>query len=158
MLTKITMKYSILLFSFVFCLFSFKDFEIQWVENLAGDFSFSRKQSLKCEAWCYEYAGATEMIAKRLSKHKIECYTLGNTATHCTLHFYIINNVISNPRIELNSSADGKHTYLCNEGTIKMDKKAMQKGILKAAFDMKFDHPENPDKVMFWKGKIYIKI
>ncbi|WP_281321961.1 hypothetical protein [Flavobacterium aestivum] len=152
------MKYSILLFSLIFCLFPFKDLKIQWVENLDGDFSFSRKQSLKCEAWCYEYAGATEIIAKRSNKDTIECYTLANEATHCTLHFYIINNVISNPRIELNSIADGKRTYVCNDGSIKMDKKAMQKGILKAQFDMKFDHPENPEKVMFWKGKIYAKI
>ncbi|MCD0468731.1 hypothetical protein [Flavobacterium sp. JAS] len=152
------MKYTALLFSLVFCLFPFKDFDIQWVENLDGDFSFSPKQSLKCEAWCYEYAGATAINAKRWSKDTIECYTLANTATHCTLNFYIINNVISNPRIELNSIASGKRIYICNEGNIKIDKKAMQKGILKAEFDMKFDHLENPDKLMFWKGKIYTKI
>lgn len=152
------MKYTVFLFGFVFCLFPFKDFDIQWVENLDSDFSFSRKHSLKCEAWCYEYAGADEMKAKRLSKDTIECYTLANTATHSTLNFYIINNVVSNPRIELNSIVDGKLIYECNEGNIKIDKKAMQKGILKAEFDMKFDHPENPDKLMFWKGKIYTKI
>lgn len=152
------MKYTVLLFSLIFYLFPSKDFNIQWVENLSGDFSFSRKHSLKCEAWCYEYGGATEIIAKRWSKDSIECYTLGNAATHCTLNFYIINNVISNPRIELNSIADGSRTYACNEGNIKIDKKAMQKGILKAEFDMKFDHRENPDKLMFWKGKIYTKI
>lgn len=152
------MKYTVLLFSLVFCLFPFKDFEIQWFENLDGDFSFSRKQSLKCEAWCYEYAGATEIIAKRLNKDSIECYTLTNVATHSALHFYVVNNVIRNPRIELNSIADGKRTYLCKDGSIKMDRKAMQKGILKAQFDMKFDHPENPEKIMFWKGKIYTRI
>ncbi|CAA9195990.1 hypothetical protein [Flavobacterium collinsii] len=152
------MKYTVLLFSLVFCLFPFKDFEIQWFENLDGDFSFSQKQSLKCEAWCYEYAGATEIIAKRLNKDSIECYTLANAATHSVLHFYMINNVICNPRIELNSIVDGKRTYSCKDGSIKMDKKAMQKGILKAQFDMKFDHPENPERIMFWKGKIYTKI
>ncbi|WP_017496453.1 hypothetical protein [Flavobacterium sp. WG21] len=152
------MKYTILLFSLVFGLFSFKDFEIQWVENLDGDFSFSRKHSLKCEAWCYEYAGVTEITAKRLHKDTIECYTMANAATHCSLRFYIVNNVIRNPRIELNSIAGGKYTYLCKEGNIKMDKKVMQKDILKAQFDMKFDHPENPEKLMFWKGKIYAKI
>lgn len=152
------MKYTALLFSLVFCLFPFKDFDIQWIENLDGDFSFSRKQSLKCEAWCYEYAGATEIIAKRLNKDSIECYTLTNVATHSALHFYMINNVIRNPRIELNGIVDGKRTYLCKDGSIKVDKKAMQKGILKAQFDMKFDHPENPEKIMFWKGKIYTRI
>jgi hypothetical protein len=152
------MKFKVLLFSLIFYLFPFKDFEIQWVETLDGDFSFSRKHSLKSDAWCYEYAGATKMIAKRLHKDTIECYTLANAATHSTLNFYIIKNVISNPRIELNSVADGKHTYVCNSVNIKIDKKAMQKGVLKAAFDMKFDHPENPDKLMFWKGKIYTQI
>ncbi|MBS7256303.1 hypothetical protein [Flavobacterium branchiicola] len=152
------MKYTVLLFGLLFYLFPFKDFDIQWVENFNGDFSFSEKHSLKGEAWCYEYAGATEMKANRLSKDTIECYTLANAATHATLNFYIVRNVVSNPRIELNSIVDGKVTYACNECNMKIDRKAMQKGIFKAEFDMKFDHPENPNKLMYWRGKIYSKI
>jgi hypothetical protein len=155
------MKISVILLSFIlfaFSLFPNKELNIQWSENLKGDFSFSKKYSMKCEAWCYEYAGVSEIKAKRLSKDSIECFTLANDATHSTLNFYIINDVISNPRIELNSIVSGKRTYMCNNGLVKVDKKAMQKGILKAEFDMEFDHPENPTKIMFWKGRIYAKI
>ena len=155
------MKYMTLVVVLAFCsfnLYSWKEFKIEWVENLKGDFSFSRKHSLESEAWCYEYAGVSEITVKKLNKDSIECYTLANAATHSTLNFYIINDIVSNPRIELNSITDGKRTFFCNKALIKVDKKAMQRGILKAEFDMKFNHVENPKKQMFWKGKIYAKI
>lgn len=139
-----------------------KEIEIQWVENLDGDYSFYPKQSLRCEAWCYEFAGTSKIESKRISKDSIECRTLPNSATHATLHFYIVNDLVKNARIELNSIVlrDGKSNYIysCNEGWIKIDKQLFNKGILKAEFDMKFDHPENLKKLMYWKGKIVTKI
>ncbi|WP_445456403.1 hypothetical protein [Flavobacterium sp. HNIBRBA15423] len=155
------MKNIILLFSLFFCAFSvfeYKDFKVEWVENLVGDFSFSKENSLQCDAWCYEYAGVSEIEAKRLKNKTIQCYTFTNIATHSTLNFDIVGDVISNARIELISIASKKSTYFCSEGIMKIDKQAMKRGILKAEFDMKFDHPENPKKLMFWKGKIYTKI
>lgn len=131
---------------------------IEWFENLTGDFSFSKKHTMKCEAWCYEYSDVSEINVKRLNKDSIECRTYANAATHSTLNFYVVNDKIINPRIELNSIVEGKHTYICNEGFMKIDKKAMQKGILQAEFDMKFDNHKNPKQLMFWKGKIYAKI
>lgn len=135
-----------------------KEIKIEWSENLKGDFSFYPKQTLSCEAWCYEFAGATQIEAKRLNKETIECSTTANAATHSTLHFYIKNNVITNTRIELNSIVSGKIVYPCNAGTIKIDRNLMKKNILKADFDMKFDHPENAEKIMYWKGKIVARI
>ena len=45
-----------------------------------------------------------------------------------------------------------------DDGFIKIDKNLMQKNILKANFYMKFDHPENSNRTMYWKGKILTKI
>ena len=113
---------------------------------------------MNCEAWCYEYAGISEIKAVRISKDTIKCYTSSNIATHSTLNFYIVKNQINKLRIELNSIVGGKRTYKCNEGYMKIDKNLFKKGIFKSEFDFKFDHPENPSKSMFWKGKIYTKI
>ena len=135
-----------------------KEITIEWTENLKGDFSFYPKQTLSCQAWCYEFAGTSEIEVKRLNKDSIECSTTANIATHSTLHFYIKNNVVTDARIELNSIAGGNITYPCNAGTIKIDRNFMKKNILKADFDMKFDHPENPEKIMYWKGKIMAEI
>ena len=142
----------------IFSTLFFNDIKIQWEADLAGDFSFSKKQTMICEAWCYEFAGCTEIFAKRLSKDSIVCYTLPNAATHSTLHFYIVQDKITNPRIELNSITGTTKTYTCKEGSMKIDAKLMKKKVLKAAFEMQFNHDENPSKQMFWKGKMYTKI
>ena len=135
-----------------------KEIKIEWMEDLKGDFSFYPKQTLSGEAWCYEFAGASEIEVKRLNKDSIECYTTPNAATHSTLNFYIVNNVVKNARIELNSIVSGNITYPCNAGSIKIDRNLMKKNILKADFNMEFDHSENPKKMMYWKGKIVAKI
>lgn len=135
-----------------------KDLEIEWVQDLEGDFSFYPKQTLSCEAWCYEFAGATQIKAIRLNKDSIECFTLADVATHSTLHFYVVNDMVKNARIELNSIVDGKSIYPCIKGTIKIDQNGMKKNKLKASFEFTFDHPENRDKPMYWKGLIFAKI
>ena len=153
---------NLFLLAFLLCAFNLitnqKEIKIQWVENLNGDYSFFPKQILSCEAWCYEFAGTSEIEARRLSKDSIECSTFSDAATHSILNFYIVNNVVKNARIELNSIAKGKSTYLCNDGFIKIDKNLIHKNILKANFYMKFDHPEKSKRTMYWKGKILTKI
>lgn len=44
------------------------------------------------------------------------------------------------------------------KGNMKIDKKMFRKEIIKADFEMQFNHDENPSKSMFWKGKIFTKI
>lgn len=153
---------SIFLLAFLFYGFSLiensKDIKIQWVENLNGDFSFSPKHTLACEAWCYEFAGTSEIQARRLSKDTIECQTFADEATHSTLNFFIVNNLVKNARIELNSITGKKLTYPCNLGSIKIDKNLIEKNILKADFNLKFEHAENKKRKMFWKGKILTEI
>jgi hypothetical protein len=150
-------RFIVLFFSLLFFT-SGKDIPVQWVESLAGDFSFSPKHTLQCEAWCYEFAGTSEIEAIRINKDSIRCHTFADAGTHSVLEFYIVNNLIVNPRIELNSITDGKFTYPCKDGFVKIDKNSLKKGILKAEFDMTFDHPENQKKAMYWKGKILAKI
>jgi hypothetical protein len=155
------MKYSIVLFYCLLSAFSVgksKEFKVDWVENLIGDFSFSKENTLECEAWCYEYAGVSEIEAKRLKHKTIRCYTFANIATHSVLNFDIVGDSIKNARIELISISGKQSTYFCNEGNMKIDSQAMKKGILKAEFDLKFYHPESPKEIIFWKGKIYTKI
>jgi len=75
------------------CLFSITEssksnlpINITWVNKLDEDFSFAKKQSIECEAWCYEWAGTNKIFAKQKSKDTIFCYTATNVATHCSLN------------------------------------------------------------------------
>jgi hypothetical protein len=114
--------------------------------------------SIQCEAWCYEWAGTNSIVAIQKNKDTIECNTACNTATHCCLHFYIINDICY-PEVELKSIVANKSmNYPCKNGYIKIDKEILKKGIIKADFDMNFENKENPKQPIFWKGKIYTKI
>ena len=114
--------------------------------------------SLKSDAWTYEWAGTNYIIAERINKDTIVCFTQNNAATHSNLHLIITKNTVK-PTIVLNSivSKNGEKTYCCKSGKMVIDKKLLNKGILKATFDFEFYHDENPNK-MYWKGKIYAKI
>lgn len=41
---------------------------------------------------------------------------------------------------------------------MKIDKRKFKLGILKAEFDMKFNNAAEPNKPVWWKGKIYSKM
>ncbi|MEO6722266.1 MAG: hypothetical protein ABIN67_18000 [Ferruginibacter sp.] len=131
--------------------------DITWVEKLTGDYSFAKQRSIDCDAWCYEWAGANTIIATAGQKDTIHCYTLMNTATHCSLHLTLTNNSCL-PTIVLKSIRfQGDKTYQCKEGFIKIDRPLWKRKILKAEFDFIFNNDENEKKI-FWKGKIYTKI
>lgn len=130
---------------------------ITWVENLQGNFSFAKKQSIICEAWCYEWAGTNKITAVQVSKDTVHCFTAMNTATHCSLDLTITDSSCI-PTIELKSIApNGDKTYPYEKGYIKIDRTLWKKKILKAEFDFVFKNDEN-NKIVFWKGKIYTKI
>lgn len=113
--------------------------------------------SIKSEAWCYEWAGTNFIQAERQG-NRVHCFTETNIATHCSLQLDLEDGKCS-ARIVLHSVASpGKREYFLKGGTILIDKKLWQKGLLKASFDLRFLHPENPSKPMYWKGKIYTKI
>lgn len=115
--------------------------------------------SIQSEAWAYEWAGANFITATRKNKDTIACFTHNNVATHSSL-FLTITKEKCIPKIELNSiiGSTGTKTYTCKRGQIEIDKNLWDKGILKARFDFVFDHKENPNKPMFWKGKLYTEI
>lgn len=114
--------------------------------------------SILCEAWCYEWAGTDFITAKQTDKSRIICSTQTNAGTHCSLIIEIGNDTCF-PRIELNSiSTPGLKTFFCKGGFIKIDKNFWIRGILKAEFNFNFNNTDEPDRKMFWKGKIYTMI
>ena len=111
--------------------------------------------SILCEAFCYEWAGTDFISVKQTNKNQIICSTQANVGTHCSLIFEI-NNDNCIPRIELNGIASpGLKTYYGKGGFIKIDKDFWEKGILKAEFNFDFNNTDEPNRKMFWKGRIY---
>lgn len=114
--------------------------------------------SISCEAWCYEWAGTDYITTKQTNKNKIVCSTHLNSGTHSQLIFEI-NNDTCFPRIELNSiSSPRLKTFYCQGGFIKIDGNLWEKGILKAVFDFNFNNTDEPDRKIYWRGKIYTMI
>lgn len=156
-----TMKIVITIFALVFAAASFKADKdrtsIIWVDKLSGDFSFGTKQSILCDAWCYEWAGTKTVTAKFRNEETVECYTHMNEATHCSLNL-IMSKDSCIPTIVLKSiTRNGDKIYPYESGYIKVDKTLWKRNILKAEFDFEFSNIEN-DKKVFWKGKIYTRI
>ena len=114
--------------------------------------------SIQSDAWTYEWAGTNFVTVKKKNADTTICYTQNNVSTHSSLILTIIKDKCI-PTIELNSvTPTGIKTYNCKGGQIEIDKSLWKKGILKANFDFVFDHTENSDKPMYWKGKIYANI
>src|SRR6187551_2463224 len=119
---------------------------ITWVPNLSGDFSFAKKQSITCDAWCYEWAGTTSLTAKFKGIDSVECYTHMNEATHCSLNL-ILSKDICIPTVVLKSIvSNGNKIYPYQTGYIKVDQTLWQQKILKAEFDLQFVNTENDKK------------
>ena len=118
-----------------------------------------RFHSIQSDAWCYEWDGTDFVTATRLNNDTILCFTHNNVATHSSLHLTITKNKCI-PIIELNSINHSTEiiNYTCKSGKIEIDKNFWAKGILKAKFDLIFDHKENPPKEMYWRGNIYADI
>lgn len=185
------------------------EIQIQWVDNLAGDFSFKDDWSypegvyrnefgqLSCDGFCppetdnmfdserriisdslesfynlvdtthlnhsisseartYEWAGTDFIIARRIHRDTVFCYTMNNAATHSSLHLVITGNTVK-PTVELNSiTSIGLKIFNCTGGTMTIDKNLWEKGLLKAVFDFSFGDAEFSEP-MYWKGKIYVR-
>jgi hypothetical protein len=114
--------------------------------------------TIQCDAWCYEWGGTDFITAEKKGRDTVECFTRCNASTHSSLHFIIANGVCL-PEIELKSIVpDGNATYPYRNGYFKIDRGLFKNGILKAEFDLNFEHKENPGQKMYWKGRIYSKI
>lgn len=114
--------------------------------------------SLQCDAWCYEWAGSDFAEAERINRNHIRCFTLTNSATHCSLILEIINDTCI-PKIELNSiSPSGTKIFSCQSGSIRIDTTLWKRSVLKAEFNFNFRNTDEPEKHIFWNGKIYTDI
>lgn len=83
--------------------------------------------------------------------------TRTNSATHCFLKLKIEGNNCT-PIIVLNSTAHPKEEiFYCKQGNIQIDKSLWKKGILKAIFNFAFQNHIEPQKGIFWKGRILSK-
>jgi hypothetical protein len=117
-----------------------------------------RKHSINSNAWCYECAGTDFIEVEKKSNDKVFCKTEINASTHCSLEIEIIGDSCF-ILIDLISIMKGGNTkYFCTNGTINIDKPLWEKGIMKAVFNFSFEHLVNPNKPIYWKGKIYSKI
>lgn len=115
--------------------------------------------SIKSKTNSYEWTGANFITAKRISRDAIYCFTDKNASTHSCLILKITKDKCI-PEIELNSISGSteKQIYACKKGYIKIDRDLWNNGILKAKFGFIFEDPKNPDRPLFWKGKIYSQI
>ncbi len=130
---------------------------ITWTDHLTGDFSFAKKKSIECNAWCYEWAGTDAVSAAFKTRDTVICTTGMNEATHCSLQLIITKDSCI-PSINLLSiTPKGNKIYPCKSGYIKIDKTLWNKKILKAEFSFDFINDENSKRV-FWNGKLYTKI
>jgi len=113
--------------------------------------------TIENEAQCYEWAG-TDFAHAYKKKDTIKCFTACNVGTHSSLQMDLINGRCI-PRIELNSvSPSGLQYFMAKDGSVKIDKKMFDKGILKAEFDFTFEDPRNLQEPLWWKGRIQTKI
>lgn len=114
--------------------------------------------SLFSESNAYEWAGSDFAYAYRLENDTVKCYTVCSAATHSSLYLSIVGNKCI-PRIELNSIVSPILKYFdAIGGSIILDEKYFEKGILKAEFNIIFNDTEHPSKIITWKGKILTKI
>lgn len=114
--------------------------------------------SISSDAWCYEWGGTDFIEVVRKSTNHVYCSTLLNAATHCSLQLDIVDgNCFA--MIDLNSVVKGGSAqYYAFKGSIRIDKILWHQGIMKAVFNFQFTHRENPQKPIYWKGKIYAAI
>jgi len=114
--------------------------------------------SIQCEAWCYEWAGTDFIEVFRKNENSVNCFTMTGIDTHCSLNIEIIGDTCY-VVIDLKSIEQGGDVnFYCTSGYITINKKYWTEGIMKAEFSFNFEHIENPQKPIYWKGKIYAEI
>ncbi|MGS2727875.1 hypothetical protein ACU8DI_14795 [Psychroserpens sp. BH13MA-6] len=114
--------------------------------------------SLQSENKMYEYSGTKFIEFIKLKNGIIRGQSLKNTSTHSSLILELKNDSC-HASVHFNSIRDlGEHYFPLKSGNIRIDQKLFQDGIIKAEFDFKFKNTLEPNKELFWKGRIYKKI
>lgn len=106
----------------------------------------------------YEYSGTDFIEFIILKNGIIRGQSLNNVSTHSSLILELENDSC-HASVNFNSIRDlGEHNFPFKSGNIRIDRKLFQDGIIKAEFDLKFENTLEPNKELFWKGRIYKKI
>jgi hypothetical protein len=114
--------------------------------------------SIQCEAWCYEWDGTDFMELFCKGNDSVFGFTTTGIATHCSLQLSIVKDICT-ATVDLNSiTPDGSAIFYCTTGSVTIDKRLWRKGIMKAEFSFNFENRDEPQKPVYWKGKIYSKI
>ncbi len=114
-----------------------------------------RHHSFAGEARCYEYAGTSFINASRSLNGIVTAQTEGNVATHCLLQLAFAGDTCRAQILLQSVTEPGEIFYYASGGHIQADLKAWEKGLLKANFHFTFTNTSQPDKPLFWKGRIY---
>lgn len=110
--------------------------------------------TMMCEAWCYEWAGTDFIDVQQYGNDSTVCHTRANGATHCYLHL-CITDTACRARIVLHSIVPGGNKiFYRSSGNIRVDKKRYDNDTLRAIFDFRFKNTVDPDKEIYWKGRI----
>jgi len=114
--------------------------------------------SLQSETNCNEWAGSNYINVSGSIADTVNCHTLQNTATHCSLELMITKGKCY-ALVRLNSVAgnDGE-LYYCTGGNIRIDREAWEQGFMKAVFDLSFSSMPKEGEPLRWKGTIYAYI
>jgi hypothetical protein len=111
--------------------------------------------SIKSDAWVYEYAGIDNIVFKKQKDGSILGFTSCNAETHSSLHIQIRHDSITS-WISYNSIKPVDiEKFPLKSGDITFDKKLFNNGIIKAEFNFKFINTLNTKKEIFWNGIIY---
>jgi hypothetical protein len=115
--------------------------------------------SMQCDAWTYGWSGTDYVDVLQINKDSFHCTSRSNPGTYSNIHLGI-NSKNCTPYIVFRSinMRVGTLTYLCTGGFIKIDKNLWKQGIMKAEFSFTYEHNEDPEQPMYWKGKIYAAI
>jgi len=114
--------------------------------------------SLKSENRMYEYSGTDFIKFNKLKNGIIKGESVNNTSTHSSLIIELQHDSCS-VWVNLNSINELKESiFPLEHGTIQIDKKLFDEGIIKAVFDFKLKNTLKSSENLYWKGKIYSKI
>ncbi|MCG8577381.1 MAG: hypothetical protein MI810_21045 [Flavobacteriales bacterium] len=111
--------------------------------------------SLQSTAQVYEWAGSNYIHFKKLNDGSVRGTSTCNASTHSSLILELDKQFLK-ASIHFNSIRDlGIHEFQATSGSIKIDQKLFEQGIVKAAFDLTFKNTLDQQYGLYWKGQIY---
>ncbi len=113
--------------------------------------------NVSCETRCYEVLDVHYASCSGTAD-SILCSTHCNMATHSSLSISIVDGEAT-AWIHFNSITNIEPMFFyCSDGMVTVDQYALKEGVFKAIFDLKFRNTLEPEKPLFWKGKMEVPI